>query len=832
MKDADRAIIREKIIPILHKAEASLLLGAGFSIKNSSALGKLPNGEELRDMILARCGKVAGSRTTLKDAYLLGAREIPDFREFLAECFTVTAAFPWQEKIFNYAWSRIYTTNIDNVLNIAHDACKSKSRLGGDFSFVNYSDPSILSIGIGSIPVVTIHGTCAKLDEGFIFSSLEYAKAAVKVLDWHRDIAAKMMIGGLIVIGNQLDESDIDAHMALREIAYAHSAVQNNFLVMPDPDVIKKENYESAGYHVIDCTAEEFFEAVYAAGRPKTIAEIVIESTPSLKRYASDLAAMTWFRNAFRPVIVEIDEARKETGILRHFLMGSEPEWFYIVNEAHALTSPRRELVQRIAEMMKANAIGIGVLHVIGPSGSGKSTAIKAALAEVVRTYPYVYEFDNNREINTDLLRRMLESFSEKSIFVFYSAAEYYFAINYVSDRLGNSDGRYALFILEDRTNDYRKNSRQITDPDKRVIFEYPPLNTDDATLLAQKIQESGLIFEKFSEFELDRRARIIVDKERGFGGDLLSALFSLTTHQNFEQKIFQEYHAVVERIPRQILNVVATLNCQGFSIPVDYIAGFLNERIDTVARHLSEDLAGVLITQPRGGAVKCRHRIIAQYYFDNCISRSGDVDTIVGILEFLSRKFYIEDIKYHPLAYRIYKEIISFEFLFETYYPVATRRRDTERTYHEAQRFFNLDGVFWLHFGRYYRKTQRWDEAIECFRTGLTFYDSFQTRHSLGTALIEKYIHNGCNDLELYREGVSLLEEERARRGTTDPYPTTTLLALLSRVVSIETHNADAKRRLVDCINAGIKHFSADEYFKRELKRYFSMHPKLPGTV
>jgi len=442
-------------------------------------------------------------------------------------------------------------------------------------------------------------------------------------------------------------------------------------------------------------------------------------------------------------------------------------------------------------------------------------------LREIVRTYPYVYEFDGNKEIDTELLKKMLEGFKEKTVFVFYSSAEYYFAINFIVGRLKNQSKPYALFILEDRTSAHRKSYRQIADPDKSEYFEFPELNLADAELIAEKIQSSGLVIPKFSEFDASKRARIIVDKERGYSGDLLSALFSLTSHENFEQKIFEEYHSVPEGLPRKILDVVSILSAQDFAVPVDYIAGFLSERMEDVSKCLADELAGVLVAHPKAGAVKCRHRIIAQYYFDNCIARSGNVDMIVGILEFLSRKFTIEDIRLHPLPYRIYKEIISFEFLYESFFPKASRRADTERTYHEAQRFFGQDGVFWLHFGRYYRKTKRWDESIDCFRTGLNFYDSFQTRHSLGTVLLEKYIAGGCAEWSLYEEGTQLLEVERTSRGLSDAYPTTTLLALLIRIVAVVYDNSDAEDRLKECVNFGLKNFADDEFFRVQLSKY-----------
>ena len=578
----------------------------------------------------------------------------------------------------------------------------------------------------------------------------------------------------------------------------------------------------AAGYRVIDATAEEFFQEIFNAVKPKKIADIVLETIPSFKRAATNIRAMTWFRSAFKPVATQIEKATGETGVFRHFITGADPDWFYIVNGVHAKTSRIRDLVGAIGELMQTEQAGVGVLHVTGPSGSGKTTTIRAALETLVSTYSYIYEFDDNQDIDTTSLRDILQNFTEKSIFVFYSAADYYFAVNFIADRVHGQSRPYCLFVLEDRTNDYLKSHKQISGSHSQFRhFEMNELSLEDAICIAQKIEEHGLKYEGFSELSTEKRGRKILDKERGFSGDLLSALFSLTTHENFEQKIYQEYHNVGNGLAKKVLDVVAIVQSVGFQLPISYIAGFLDERMDLITKCLSEDLAGVLVPTQGSGTVRCRHRIIANYYFENCIARSGQTEVIVGMLEFLSRQFSIDDIKYHPLAYRIYKELISFEFIFEKFFPPQTRRADAERTYHEAQRFFGKDGVFWLHFGRYYRKTKRLEQAIDCFRTGLSFYDSFQTRHSLGAALLAKYIADGCLEISLYEEGVELLENERLRRGSIDAYPTTALFDQLVKILSIEPSNVDAENRLKDCVNFGLKHFADDDYFKRILRDY-----------
>jgi hypothetical protein len=177
LNDEDRQIIQEVLSGKLRGGELSLLLGAGFSRANEGGLGAIPGSSELIDAILTEAIRLhgprpafqRGTRTTLKDVYVLGSREITDFPKFLKNLFTVSKALPWQQKLFAYAWRRVYTTNIDNVLDVARDQQEKTGRLGGDFKFFNYSDQSLASESIGSIPVVTIHGTCSRIQDGFIF---------------------------------------------------------------------------------------------------------------------------------------------------------------------------------------------------------------------------------------------------------------------------------------------------------------------------------------------------------------------------------------------------------------------------------------------------------------------------------------------------------------------------------------------------------------------------------------------------------------------------------------------------------------------------------------
>ncbi|WP_229772995.1 tetratricopeptide repeat protein, partial [Burkholderia cenocepacia] len=629
----------------------------------------------------------------------------------------------------------------------------------------------------------------------------------------------------------QLDESDIDTYLSRRSDTYGDTdKPSKNWIIMPNPDPIKKENYTEAGYCVIDATAEEFFSTLYGTLRPKKIADLVLESIPAIKAKFASVAAMTWFKEAFTPIFQSIDRAKSESGILRHFVTGAHPEWFYITNNAHARTPRIENLVNLLATTLSDANEGVGLMHVIGPSGSGKTTGIRSALLEIAEKYPYIYEYNSSNGIDINKFISIISGFSEKSksIFVFYNAAEFYYAINSIAFDLQEKIRSYCLFVLEDRIYDYKVNTRHLSDIQAEpIVFEFGTLTYEDAKALCTRIGTHAIKLGQFTELPLEKQAGMLMDRERGFNGDLLSALYSLTTHENFETKIFNEYHSVKDENAKTVLSIVSTLNHLGFTVPINYLAGMANIAVPDIEQQINTNLSGIVIDFASRGILSCRHRVIADCYFDNCISHQGTQQQILAILDYLSNKFAIDDIKYHPLPYQIYKSLISFDFLYEKYFPYATRKIDTERTYHQAQKLYGKDGVFWLQFGRFYRKIGRFDDAIDCFRTGLDFYDSFQTRHSLGATLVAKYIDEKYVDRALLVEGLDYLEYERLRRGTSDPYPTATICAYLIRICREQPKDMETAEKLKECINFGLKHFKDDEYFSRQLKLYLKMSTK-----
>jgi hypothetical protein len=104
------------------KRKAILFLGAGFSNVAKNELGmSTPAGSQLADRILKRLNILGTANLGLAVDKLREKLSPADAFEFIRSQLTVTALSDEQQSILSLPWTRIYTTNVDNIASeLAH----------------------------------------------------------------------------------------------------------------------------------------------------------------------------------------------------------------------------------------------------------------------------------------------------------------------------------------------------------------------------------------------------------------------------------------------------------------------------------------------------------------------------------------------------------------------------------------------------------------------------------------------------------------------------------------------------------------------------------------
>jgi hypothetical protein len=183
---SDRKLL-EKIADGLAHGEYSLLAGAGASLGAIGGDGRaLPSGPELRDALIKDFDiDTGGESISLARAYdHLSRRDRTGVSKYLKSWFTGCRP-SWQGLLAEFNWHRIWTLNIDDVLEIAFQAQgRPLQTFGWRQRFVdrNWSRSS---------QIIHLHGSAAQLldperaDEPLVFSIQEYARALADARSWH-----------------------------------------------------------------------------------------------------------------------------------------------------------------------------------------------------------------------------------------------------------------------------------------------------------------------------------------------------------------------------------------------------------------------------------------------------------------------------------------------------------------------------------------------------------------------------------------------------------------------------------------------------------------------
>lgn len=791
MDEVARKIIIEEIAPLVSNGDLALFIGAGTSIGTPAINGKtIPSTGELIERILIACGyKVddIGS-TDLPTAFGVGQDDIDNFENFLCSNFITDKPHEWQTNILRMWWRIIFTTNIDNVLEVAKEKIMADSRTYPDYQVFNYLDREPITKLPTSPSIVKLHGCVNNFSDGFVFDSVSYADNTVKQSDWIRVCALHITHGHSLFVGSRFKESDIDFAIRQRQIWDAEKkSPLTNWIVIRDFSKIEEAVYLKKGIKPIKATAEEFFSFLFAHVNYKSPQKFLKQKAPFLADINANKSSLAWFSQNFEQVKSSLNHWKTKTGPYTRFYFGDAPDWFYISHEVPAKFSFIKSIKKQILSFYE-NDEKVKLINIIGSIGSGKTTAAMCSLADIAQTEDNVYNFSGINGIHTDFLWSMLKDFKGVIILYIDNAANHFYAINDILQRvLDNSVNCRLCIITEDRTQQYYRNNRHLYQIPNKYIekINISSINEPDAKLLLDRSSELGVSYEKLKHLSKHQAINKIVDFDKGYNGDLLATLFDLSSGESYQKKLNDEYEEISEVKAKSIYETISLVTACKLPLPLNYLAEVENLSIFSTLKYLKEDLNGKVHIRETNSSeitIQARHNTIAEFHLKNCIKKEDIKLKILSLMECMSTKFQITDIKLHPISYRIYRNILSFHFLTEQIFNKNSLYPMVNEIYSSCQKLFPSDGIFWLQYGRFLEKNDNIPDALHCFRRGLDLYDSFQIKHAIGQLLLKKYRNDGYINESEFDEGIGWLEAEvKTRSG--DAYPYTTLLSELLKI-------------------------------------------------
>jgi hypothetical protein len=382
-------------VPLLRaikSARCVLFLGAGFSreARDRSDLA-LPSGGALAaelwewSGLQSRFGAYAGQELPRVYQIALNQKGERALSEFIASRLTAVTIPRWYDLIPQVYWHRIYTTNVDNVVEGVYKRAGS-----GALDVVDglYERPRDRDQFLERIQYIKLNGDLRSGASRITFSTRAYARRASELDPWWDQFVRDYSQNVTVFIGTSLNEPLLNQAIEARgpRGAAAVEGRPGSFLISKPLDPTVALTLPEFNVTGLDATAEEFFDYLARSNvQAQERLDVLRHSAPTLAVYVETAKhdqrlgeSAAAFLNVFDNVRLP-DVPRNYSSL---FHQGTEPAWLDI---AAGLDAPR-EITQRILKSLEER-LGIPgdqpILVLSGNRGTGKSTVLMRAAASL-----------------------------------------------------------------------------------------------------------------------------------------------------------------------------------------------------------------------------------------------------------------------------------------------------------------------------------------------------------------------------------------------------------------------------------------------------------------
>lgn len=750
------------------KGNVVLFAGAGFAVGARNARGSDPPlGPQLAEILASECGwKYEGEELGIvyeQAQKHLGSDGLNGvLRSLYKDC--IPAA--WHHIIPNLFWYRVYTTNMDDVLENSY-ARGSVQRFQ---SVTCPADFEPQDIWFEHVHGVHLHGSVLELSKGLTFTAAEYAGQTAIPNPWYQALADDMYSNSVVFVGSKLNEPPMYHYLAMRsERSKGIPEVRAKaFVITPSVSAIRGRQLRDQGYFVIESTAEEFFHGIQ---------ELLKGTSPDrlnvLKnRYPHQIAAINaGLLNTQAELLRNFEllgprELPPKSRVPKReiFFEGAEPTWDDIAN---GLDAPR-DVTSPFLHALSKSEVGARSFVLVGHAGSGKSTLLRRMAFHLAAEGRTVYFCKAEQVIDKRVVLSFLNSLERRHVYMFVDDAIIHLeAIDDVARNLGREAN--VTFVLGDRPHVIYPRLRS-TRGLKPTLLEMPALEKPDCERIIQKLEQFGMLG--------DLQGKSSAQQLRQFLGrsrkQLLVAMKEATSGRGFDVILENEFKSLAGENARIAYTVTCLAYMHGAPVRRRHLLACMAGTDLEKASTLSNDLRDVIIHWNESGDLLApRHRVIAHQVATESAPVGIRATAVSVFLSQISGDVTPRNISRRTPEYLAYRGIINFDNMLDLFgedYEVIGA------LYAELKDYYNHDFLFWLQFGRAEVYFDHFEVAENYLTQSLAIRDAgnFQARHNLGVLFLKRarLDENSATAEADLKHGEELLREQIGQRGDIDAYP------------------------------------------------------------
>jgi len=761
----------------LRRNRVVLFLGAGFSREAQNAAGEaMPLSRDLAEKLWGTAG-LAGNYdgTELRYVYDAARKRKGDttIRLLLRDLLSVSKYPDWYKSVAGWYWRRIYTTNIDNLVEAVFAGSTGAPPLDLVVPPDEFTDRDPF---LRSIQYVKLHGSVQELEKPVVFSPIEYGRRASLHDVWYDHFLRDYSTHPTILVGTELNEPLFWQYLAARQERPrgAPESRPKSFLISSKISKARSEALSMYNIEAVEASAEQFFSWLSDLAEFKSTREtVLLELDPTLEQAIAleregapriQISAVESFFTTFE----QVRPQAAHTGARRDFLLGVQPSWNDIVRNLDA----DREINTQLATTIRStyakdqNEVPLSVLH--GSAGSGKTTLVMRAAYTLALEGVSVYFATGRNRPDPRQICTYLATLKTRPILIFDNA---YSDINLIEELKAAAAKLPIKPVLLVTLRSHQWFRKKYLFQDYEAIYEMavPDLMPYDIQQILIVLEREGFLG---ALLQLSHEDRIRVFSERA-RKQILVAMREATKGKPFDEILRDEFNSIESVQARLLFLIVAIPSIRQYHIGFDEMISAMDLPPAETGALLREGLSGIVLPHPQQTErYAVRHPLIAEYVAADVANPEMLADAYIRYLQVIAHEINTFGAERTSRLRRISRDLLNHENLRDVFpkYPNLVRQ-----IYDAVREHFGGNGHFWLQYGVYELEFGHLDLAENYL---LQAQGLIPHSESLTTAFGHLYMRKAieANTLviaeEQKAEGEKILRAQIARIGSQDPYP------------------------------------------------------------
>lgn len=590
-----------KVAEGLAQKEYSLLLGAGASAGAIGGNGRLlPTGAGLKDALVKdfEIGN-EGENPTLYEVYGdLQHEEPQEIASYLHSWFS-NCQPSWQQLLTEFDWKRIWTVNIDDVVETAF---VNSDRMYQSLTwYERFSDSNDMAVQI-----IHLHGMANRLcnnatdKDELVFSISDYAREVANVKTWHKVFFDEFAARPFVIIGARLDdEFDLAGVLNAGSVA-EKSTGYPSVLVVPSVSQLRLRRLESAGLIVVQDTGEQFISELLDHYRG-IISAITSQYNPTSSGYMTP--GLMKFLQQF--IDLRTYGPRDDDNAL--FYSGYQPTWTTIKNNDDGILDKTKEASSAVVQLASDDKVTQKIILLTGNPGSGKSTGILRVASNLIGHGIRPFIFRGDEYIDVDATIEWLKAF-EGSVLLFDDFADQSSTLQNLAQRCA-AENVNMLLVGADRPARHPIMNDRISSQylDISEAYWYGKLADADIDRIIDKLHSRGRLGAITRRTRDQQRTHFVETANRS----LFDAMSELEGGKGFRERVSEIYHGLMSENSRRLYAAACLCYDQSVPLPAGIAADFAMVKPADLLNLLDNEFKGLLILTRLG--IRPPHRIMAR---------------------------------------------------------------------------------------------------------------------------------------------------------------------------------------------------------------------------